>query len=307
VPLLQAPLSAGDTHSTLPPYVVFVDAGSTGSRAHVFQISARAPPAFRVKARAHAPTLPALGLALAAPARAAAAAADARARARTRAQAVAAKFSSAVPLASLAGKPPEDVWCARVRTHTRHAPSAPSLSFAHAPPLPHPLPSRPRAAFSPLLAHAASLVPAPLRPRTPLFVWATAGMRLLPPSDAEALYDTLFSLTQARAAFAVSRADGFRTISGRDEGFYGWVAANVLAGSDLSRVMPCAALPPTLGALDLGGGSAQVVSAAGDAARCGRERLRARFRAHLRSFALICAAAPSRARAVAPPSLDARA
>jgi Golgi nucleoside diphosphatase len=123
---------------------------------------------------------------------------------------------------------------------------------------------------------AEAAVPLPLRARTPLFIWATAGMRLLPQDDQAALYDTLFGLVRHRTAFAVARADGFRTISGTDEGFYAWLAANALAGADLTRVMPGGALPPTLGALDLGGGSAQVVSAAGADARCELGELRAR-------------------------------
>jgi hypothetical protein len=51
-------------------------------------------------------------------------------RTRGGTQAVAKKFSSAVPLASLAGKPPEDVWCAQ-RTHTRTHTPLPPLPLTH--------------------------------------------------------------------------------------------------------------------------------------------------------------------------------
>lgn len=173
---------------------------------------------------------------------------------KPRGQAAAGKTSSAVPLASLAGQSEAAVWCVRHRWV-----SSPTSDTA---------PSR--AAFQPLLAAATAAVPPQLRQRTPLFVWATAGMRLLSDEDQAALFDTLYAVTRNHTAFAVARADGFRTLSGRDEGIYGWLAANSLAGADLTAVTPYGSMPPTLGALDLGGGSAQVVSAAGaDTRRAG--------------------------------------
>ena len=110
------------------------------------------------------------------------------------------------------------------------------------------------------------MVPAALRRRTPLFVWATAGMRLLDGESQAALYDTLYDVVRRRSSFAVEREGGFRTLEGRDEGVFGWLAANALSGTDLSRLMAGDAMPRTRGALDLGGGSAQVVSAAGSGA-----------------------------------------
>ena len=109
-------------------------------------------------------------------------------------------------------------------------------------------------------------MPASLRRRTPLFVWATAGMRLLDAETQGALYDTLYDVVRRRSGFAVEREGGFRTLEGRDEGVFGWLAANALSGTDLSRLMAGDAMPRTRGALDLGGGSAQVVSAAGSGA-----------------------------------------
>ena len=91
-------------------------------------------------------------------------------------------------------------------------------------------------------------------------------MRLLDGESQAALYDTLYDVVRRRSGFAVERSGGFRTLEGRDEGVFGWLAANALSGADLTRVMAGDALPRTKGALDLGGGSAQVVSAAGSGA-----------------------------------------
>jgi len=91
-------------------------------------------------------------------------------------------------------------------------------------------------------------------------------MRLLDAESQGALYDTLYDVVRRRSGFAVEREGGFRTLEGRDEGVFGWLAANALSGTDLSRLMAGDAMPRTRGALDLGGGSAQVVSAAGSGA-----------------------------------------
>ena len=52
-PLLRAS-SEPNSRGALPPYVAFVDAGSTGSRLHVFEIAARTSfaPAFNLRAAA---------------------------------------------------------------------------------------------------------------------------------------------------------------------------------------------------------------------------------------------------------------
>ena len=91
-------------------------------------------------------------------------------------------------------------------------------------------------------------------------------MRLLDADSQGALYDKLYDVVRRRSAFAVEREGGFRTLEGRDEGVFGWLAANALSGADLSRLMAGDVMPRTRGALDLGGGSAQVVSAAGSGA-----------------------------------------
>ena len=92
----------------LPPYVVFVDAGSTGCRAHTFQVVPGELPAFALRTMGK-------------------------------------KVKGITPLASLAGKTDEQITEALV----------------------------------PMLTKALEKVPEQHRHDTPLYVWATAGMRVL--------------------------------------------------------------------------------------------------------------------------------
>ena len=190
---VEPPLRAPSARDPLPPYAVFLDAGSTGTRVHVFSVTpGRHPPAFTL-----------------APA--------------------SSKLSSDIPLASLVNSTQPHLW----------------------------------AALQPLMQHASTAVPASLRARTPLHVWATAGMRVLPEPQQQALYSDTFAAVSQHTDFAVNREVGFRTISGEEEGFFGWLAANTLAGTDFTALRPGSPMPSTMGALDVGGGSAQVVFAGG--------------------------------------------
>ena len=92
----------------LPPYVVFVDAGSTGCRAHTFKVVPGELPAFALRTMGK-------------------------------------KVKGNTPLASLAGKTDEQI----------------------------------TEALLPMLLKALEKVPQQHRGDTPLYVWATAGMRVL--------------------------------------------------------------------------------------------------------------------------------
>jgi apyrase len=80
-----------------------------------------------------------------------------------------------------------------------------------------------------LLEYAAAHVPSDEWQATPVFLMATAGLRLLPAEQADAL------LAQCRGVLARSpfRFDHswVTIITGQEEGLYGWVAANYAAGS----------------------------------------------------------------------------
>jgi len=118
------------------------------------------------------------------------------------------------------------------------------------------------AALAPLLEWAEAVVPRAQWAATPLFLFGTAGLRRLPPARQAAL------LGHVRAALRASSfafEDGWaRVISGADEGAFGWIALNYLAG----RLRPGAPrLLPVAPARAPGGApaAAHVASAAGAA------------------------------------------
>lgn len=91
--------------------------------------------------------------------------------------------------------------------------------------------------------------------RTPIYVKATAGMRLiknLPSRDRimETIRDFLSNPANSPFYFERSMA---RVISGEEEGVYGWITANYLAGTLLH-----ASSATSLGVLDMGGASVQI-------------------------------------------------
>lgn len=101
-----------------------------------------------------------------------------------------------------------------------------------------------------LLEVARSSVPASMWNRTPVVLKATAGLRLLPGEKADQLLD------QVRALFLespfLSTEDGVSIMDGTDEGISAWITINFLTGGLQGSD------PPTVGMLDLGGGSTQI-------------------------------------------------
>ena len=187
-----------------PPYVVVVDAGSTGCRAHVFRVvpDPSAPGASELHPAGD-------------------------------------KIKLDVPLASFAG--------------------APDAALADA--------------LLPMLDAAAERVPAGDRARVPLYVWATAGLRAIDDDAQTTLWNAVARLAREKTPFLVAdqhpdphRAH-FRTIEGEEEGFFAWLAVNRLSGVNLRAVAAGepAAVAAALGALDVGGGSAQIVAPRRDA------------------------------------------
>lgn len=120
----------------------------------------------------------------------------------------------------------------------------------------------------PLFEYAASVIPSEYYPYTSVKYQATAGMRLLPESEQEAVYDALFQGLMESESFVfrgMERGD-IATLSGELEGFYGAVAANYLQGIVDAQLRFVSGdsyqeEPHTgpVGALDMGGSSTQIV------------------------------------------------
>ena len=108
--------------------------------------------------------------------------------------------------------------------------------------------------LQPLLEYATELVPKENRAATPIFLFATAGMRVIPEETQKAI------LVEVRRSLAATdfnftyQEDWARVISGSDEGAYGWVTANYLKGILFRDDAPS----HVVGALDLGGASLQI-------------------------------------------------
>ncbi|XP_060104838.1 ectonucleoside triphosphate diphosphohydrolase 3 isoform X2 [Heteronotia binoei] len=104
-------------------------------------------------------------------------------------------------------------------------------------------------------------IPFHLQRHTPVYLGATAGMRLLRLQNETAANEVLESIQNY---FASQPFDfrGAQIITGQEEGVYGWITANYLMGNFLEKNIWRAWVRPdgaeTTGALDLGGASTQI-------------------------------------------------
>ncbi|TBU35578.1 nucleoside phosphatase family-domain-containing protein [Dichomitus squalens] len=115
--------------------------------------------------------------------------------------------------------------------------------------------------LAPLLEHARTHIPPSLQPDTPLFLLATAGMRLLTPGKQAQVLTSTCQFLKYHSNFKIDDpspngpcGSSVRIITGEEEGLFGWIAVNYLMdgfnGSDDTRL--------TYGFLDMGGASTQI-------------------------------------------------
>lgn len=115
--------------------------------------------------------------------------------------------------------------------------------------------------LQPLLNHARDHIPPFLEKETPLFLLATAGMRLLPPvKQAEILQETCHFFRH-HTAFKIDEpsdvgpcGSSVRIITGEEEGLFGWIAVNYLMDGFMGQGQD----HTTYGFLDMGGASTQI-------------------------------------------------
>ncbi|KAK4437301.1 putative apyrase 7 [Sesamum alatum] len=110
-----------------------------------------------------------------------------------------------------------------------------------------------RALLEPLIRYAEQWVPLERRAATPIFVLATAGMRRLVAEEAKRVLGDVKNVVKEHGF--LYRKSWVRVLSGKEEAYYGWVALNYKMG-----VFGKSSRKSTLGLLDLGGSSLQVVA-----------------------------------------------
>lgn len=114
-------------------------------------------------------------------------------------------------------------------------------------------PTQVEAYIKPLLESAKKTIPQDKQASTPIFLLATAGMRLLPEDQATAILDEVRKLFHDRekCPFLFKNDNDVRIINGQVEGIYGWATVNFLLGVFASKDSE------SYGSLDLGGASHQ--------------------------------------------------
>lgn len=111
--------------------------------------------------------------------------------------------------------------------------------------------------IKPLLKYVLHHIPGDQIPVTPVYILATAGMRLVPTQQQNRILAEIETGVRRDFDFKVS-SQQIRVISGIDEGVYGWLAINYvlkrLDSAEFNKSKPI----HTVGSLDMGGGSLQI-------------------------------------------------
>ncbi|KAJ8096874.1 nucleoside phosphatase family-domain-containing protein [Lipomyces tetrasporus] len=117
--------------------------------------------------------------------------------------------------------------------------------------------------LEPLIDHAKTIIPPEKHAETPIFLYATAGMRLLSPGDQQKLLSRTCQYIVRQSNFLLTDCDAHvKVIDGETEGLYGWLALNYMMGSlDSPDKHNHGKGHHTYGFLDMGGASAQVAFA----------------------------------------------
>ncbi|KAL2140082.1 hypothetical protein VTI28DRAFT_4261 [Corynascus sepedonium] len=114
-----------------------------------------------------------------------------------------------------------------------------------------------------LIDHALDVIPKDKIEDTPIFLMATAGMRLLPQLQQNALTSEICSYLRQNTQFSLPDCNlHIQVIKGETEGLYGWIASNyLLGGFDYPDRHQHGKGHHTYGFLDMGGASAQIAFA----------------------------------------------
>ena len=109
------------------------------------------------------------------------------------------------------------------------------------------------ASLRPLIEHAKKKVPAELVATTPVFLMATAGLRMVGEAAKDAILQSVCA--ELGASGFLFRCAWATLLDGREEGLFGWVTVNYLLDALYATTPP----REPVGIIDLGGGSVQIV------------------------------------------------
>ncbi|KAK2572368.1 Cell division cycle protein 23-like protein [Acropora cervicornis] len=129
-------------------------------------------------------------------------------------------------------------------------------------------PSQASSYLEPLLDFAAQQIPSDKHMETPLYILATAGMRMLSLADQESILDDLRVDIPLKYNFHFISSH-VEVITGKQEGIYSWIGVNFELGrfdhshestgsTALNSSVSEVPRKSTVGSLDMGGGSAQI-------------------------------------------------
>lgn len=113
------------------------------------------------------------------------------------------------------------------------------------------------ASLRPLLDYAKATVPESMRATTPVFLMATAGLRMVGEAAKDAILASV--CVELEASGFLFKCEWATMMSGLDEGLYGWVTVNYLLDTLYPPVGEKPVAEQPAGIIDLGGGSVQIV------------------------------------------------
>ncbi|KAH3665859.1 hypothetical protein OGAPHI_004047 [Ogataea philodendri] len=114
--------------------------------------------------------------------------------------------------------------------------------------------------FEPLVEYAEQIIPEDKLSSTPIFIQATAGMRLIPQQKREKVLEKVCKALKEHTHFKIdSCEDHVQVIDGETEGLYGWIGLNYLKGK-LNNYDSKASITDhdSFGFMDMGGASTQI-------------------------------------------------
>ncbi|XP_072317545.1 ectonucleoside triphosphate diphosphohydrolase 3 [Eucyclogobius newberryi] len=122
-------------------------------------------------------------------------------------------------------------------------------------------------AFDACMVNITKAIPKEKHKKTPLFLGATAGMRMLEETNKTRANEVMKSLREYLSALPFDFQNA-SIISGQEEGLYGWITVNYIMDNFFEKNMWNKYMRPeggqTFGSMDLGGASTQIAFAVGE-------------------------------------------